>query len=261
MAAEEMNVDSGGALGLFDEEDEEDNSQQQQQQQQQETDSSKGTSWGPFSSASAADTAAAAAALEESLPPFTASAATPQQQEQPEQQQQQQQQEEEVIDRSAVLQQCGGCPCHLLVFEELEARGLSPHFELLHLMVLAASKPAPPWQQQQLQQQQQHQELLQPMEYSWGLAEPQQVRLNLSMLRFALDCMQSIKEAGVGCTGRVSFLSAFFAFRRLRRQRRRQQTSSRQIFVLNAYTQVPDFSFEEAKQVTQQQQQRQEVCR
>ena len=204
----EVAIDVQDPPGLFDDEDEEEESYmqqeedqqlQQKQQQQQQLQDSSAASFVLFSSSASSSAADAAAAAAESFM-FTPSPEAPKQQQdcqQQQQEQQQQQHEEEAIDRSAVLLQCGGCPCHLLVFEELEARGLIPDFDLLHLIVLAATRPIPAWQQQHhhhqhllLQQQQQHSELLQPMTYSWGLDDPQEVKLNLSMLRFAFDCMQ-----------------------------------------------------------------------
>ncbi|KAL8441882.1 hypothetical protein Emag_006844 [Eimeria magna] len=234
MIAEEMSVEPGDAQGLFDDDDEDDTYQQQQQQQQQQRQqqrqqqqqqqqmgSDSAASLGPFSSfAFSANPAAAAATAEEESLTCSASAAASeqkqqQQQQQEEEQQQQQQEQEETVDMNAVLLQCSGCPCHVLVFEELQSRGLSLPFELLHMTVLAAAKPPPLWQQQQqqqhvLQHQQQQQDMLQPVDYTWGLAETQQLVLNLSLLRFVLDCMQGLgfKFQGLGASKRPALHAA-----------------------------------------------------
>ncbi|CDJ43605.1 DNA polymerase epsilon subunit, putative, partial [Eimeria tenella] len=300
MAPDDIPADAQDPSGLFDDEDTcmqleeplQQQQQQQQEQQQQEQQQSvedslfsaysysaaaaaetaedlEGLSFSPSPATAAAAAPAAAAAAADSAPAPAASAACSQAQQQQQllQQEEQQQQQEEAVDRSAVLLQCGSCACHLLVFEELEERQLAASFDLLHLIVLAATRPLPQWQQQQQQQQgllqQQHGELLQPMMYSWGFEEPQPVKLNLSLLRFTLDCMQSVEAAGVGCSRRSAFLSSYLAFCRLRRQQRRaamrlkaaaaaaaasSSSSSKCVFVLHAFKDFPGFAFDESKE-------------
>ncbi|OEH79768.1 DNA polymerase epsilon [Cyclospora cayetanensis] len=241
MTGEDILVDSYEPPELFaDEDEEEGNSMQQEggelqqrlpQQRRHPPSESTATSSQPFSYISNNSVSAATGEPSDSLP-FAEAAARPSElpQEQPEEMQHE---AEETVNRSAVLMQCGGCPCHLLVFEELEARNLLPSFDLLHLI---------------------------PMKYTWGLEEPQEVKMNLSMLRFAFDCMQSIMEAGVGCSGQVAFLSSFLAFCRLRRQRKMQTAGSGQVFVLDAFRDIPEYQFDEPRQVTCSTQRQRSLC-